>query len=77
MTYSFIQAIERGAGATYGSILTSMCATIRETRNGSLDGGGPVTSLITMLLTGGSLSVAWLAWVDELVLGLIKEDKLD
>ncbi|KAL4199613.1 hypothetical protein AMTRI_Chr03g145750 [Amborella trichopoda] len=38
-----------------------MCATIRETRNGSLGGGGPVTSLITMLLIGGSLSVGGLS----------------
>lgn len=58
MTYSFIQAIERGHGATYGSMLNSMRSTIRNTDSGSeLSGaGGIVTSLVTMLLTGGSLS---------------------
>ncbi|ERN01030.1 hypothetical protein AMTRI_Chr03g145770 [Amborella trichopoda] len=66
MTYCFIQAIERGAGATYGSILTSMRATIRETRSGGMGGGGPVTSLITMLLTGGSLSVGGLSQEPQL-----------
>ncbi|CAM8922670.1 unnamed protein product [Rhodiola kirilowii] len=30
MTYAFIEAIERGHGATYGSILTAMRATINE-----------------------------------------------
>ncbi|CAL9767562.1 unnamed protein product [Musa acuminata subsp. burmannicoides] len=54
MTFCFIQAIERGHGATYGSILNSMRTTIRST--GDAMGGGPVTSLLTMLLTGGSLS---------------------
>lgn len=53
MTYCFIQAIERGNGATYGSILNSMRATIRSTSNEM--SGGPVTTLISMLLTGGSL----------------------
>lgn len=53
MTYCFIQAIEHGNGATYGSILTSMRATIRSTSNEM--SGGPVTSLITMLLAGSSL----------------------
>ncbi|KAJ6828322.1 uncharacterized protein M6B38_362865 [Iris pallida] len=52
MTFCFIQAIERGHGATYGSILNSMRSTIRST--GDAMGGGPVTSLLTMLLTGGS-----------------------
>lgn len=54
MTYSFIQAIERGHGTTYGNMLTAMRSTIRNT-DGGLD-GGIVTSLLTMLLTGGSLS---------------------
>ncbi|CAL9148134.1 metacaspase-1-like [Musa acuminata AAA Group] len=53
MTYCFIQAIERGHGTTYGSILNSMRSTIRST--GDAISGGPVTSLITMLLTGGSM----------------------
>ncbi|KAK1261318.1 Metacaspase-1 [Acorus gramineus] len=52
MTFCFIQAIERGQGATYGSILNSMRSMIRNT--GDQMGGGPVTSVITMLLTGGS-----------------------
>ncbi|XP_065859091.1 metacaspase-1-like [Euphorbia lathyris] len=52
MTFCFIQAIERGHGTTYGSILNSMRNTIRSTGN-DLD-GGVVTSLVTMLLTGGS-----------------------
>lgn len=52
MTFCFIQAIERGHGTTYGSILNSMRSTIRST--GESMGGGPVTSLLTMLLSGGS-----------------------
>ena len=54
MTYCFIQAIEKGFGTTYGSLLNSMCNTIRET--GARTRGGPVASLICMLLTGGSYS---------------------
>ncbi|CAI0547963.1 unnamed protein product, partial [Linum tenue] len=54
MTYSFIQALERGHGTTYGDMLNSMRTTIRKTSN-ELDGGGIVTSLLTMLLAGGSL----------------------
>ncbi|GLT39890.1 hypothetical protein SLA2020_140570 [Shorea laevis] len=54
MTYSFIQAIERGHGGTYGSMLNAMRSTIRNADNNPLD-GGIVTSLLTMLLTGGSL----------------------
>ncbi|KAB2596443.1 metacaspase-1-like [Pyrus ussuriensis x Pyrus communis] len=53
MTYAFIQAIERGHGTTYGNMLNAMRSTIRNTDNGV--GGGIVTSLISMLLTGGSL----------------------
>lgn len=57
MTFCFIQAIERGQGSTYGSILNSMRSTIRNTNSG---GGGlgndVVTSLIGMLSTGGSVS---------------------
>uniref|UniRef100_A0A0E0BDW0 Peptidase C14 caspase domain-containing protein n=1 Tax=Oryza glumipatula TaxID=40148 RepID=A0A0E0BDW0_9ORYZ len=56
MTFCFIQAIERGQGTTYGSILTSMRSTIRSTGDSMGSGGGAVTSLITMLLTGGSVS---------------------
>ncbi|GLU20850.1 hypothetical protein SLE2022_370280 [Rubroshorea leprosula] len=53
MTYSFIQAVERGHGGTYGSMLNAMRSTVRNADN-PLD-GGIVTSLLTMLLTGGSL----------------------
>ncbi|KAL6008523.1 Metacaspase-1 [Asimina triloba] len=53
MTFCFIQAIERGQGTTYGSMLNSMRSTIRNA--GDEMGGGAVTSLITMLLTGGSV----------------------
>ena len=53
MTYSFIQAIERGHGTTYGNMLNSMRSTIKNVEPAD---GGIVTSLLTMLLTGGSLS---------------------
>lgn len=52
MTYCFIQAIERGQARTYGSVLTAMRAAIRDTDSSA--GGGVVTGLVTMLLTGGS-----------------------
>ncbi|XP_061995980.1 metacaspase-1-like isoform X2 [Rosa rugosa] len=66
MTFCFIQAIERGQAATYGSILNSMRNTIRSTGSGGGGGGsavasllggsgGAVTSLVGMLLTGGSV----------------------
>lgn len=54
MTFCFIQAIERGHAGTYGSILNSMRTAIRNTGS-SGGGGGDVTSLVTMLLTGGSI----------------------
>ncbi|KAL2902111.1 Metacaspase-1, partial [Bienertia sinuspersici] len=53
MTYCFIQAVERGQAGTYGSVLNAMRAAIRNT-GGAPPGGGAVTSLLTMLLTGGS-----------------------
>ncbi|KAL6126890.1 hypothetical protein ACLB2K_074935 [Fragaria x ananassa] len=53
MTYAFIQAIERGHATTYGNMMNAMRSTIRNTDSGA--GGGIVTSLISMLLTGGSL----------------------
>lgn len=57
MTFSFIQAIERGHATTYGDMLTSMRTTIRKNESdlGGGGGGGAVSSLIGMLLTGGSL----------------------
>lgn len=54
MTFSFIQAIERGHATTYGDMLSAMRSTIRKTDN-DLGSGGVVTSLLTMLLAGGSL----------------------
>lgn len=64
MTFCFIQAIERGEATTYGSILNSMRSTIRNTGSGaSMAGGGAVTSLISMLLTGGSASTGGLRQV--------------
>lgn len=70
MTFCFIQAIERGQGTTYGSILNSMRSTIRNTGESAGVGGGTVTSLITMLVTGGSLSTGGLKQVN---LGLYTE----
>ncbi|GAA0170867.1 hypothetical protein LIER_41037 [Lithospermum erythrorhizon] len=52
MTFSFIQAIERGHGTTYGSILNSIRSNILKSNE---SGGGMVTTLLNMLLTGGSL----------------------
>ncbi|CAI9770374.1 unnamed protein product [Fraxinus pennsylvanica] len=57
MTFCFIQAIERGHGTTYGSILSAMRTAIRDAGGSGPDlGGGGVTSLLTMLVSGGSLS---------------------
>ncbi|CAA3007555.1 Hypothetical predicted protein [Olea europaea subsp. europaea] len=55
MTYAFIQAIERGQGNTYGSILSAMRSTIRRTDDEI--GGSVVTTLLTMLVTGGSAGI--------------------
>ncbi|PHT52917.1 Metacaspase-2 [Capsicum baccatum] len=55
MTFSFIQAIERGQGTTYGGILNAMRSSIRSSDNDL--GGGIVTSLLTMLVTGGSVGI--------------------
>ncbi|KAG7028729.1 Metacaspase-1, partial [Cucurbita argyrosperma subsp. argyrosperma] len=54
MTFCFIQAIELGHGATYGSILNSMRNAIKNAGVSGDIGSGIVTSLVTMLLTGGS-----------------------
>ncbi|XP_007038210.2 PREDICTED: metacaspase-1 isoform X1 [Theobroma cacao] len=52
MTFSFIQAIERGHATTYGNMLNAMRSTIHKTDEHE---GGFISSLLTMLLTGGSL----------------------
>ncbi|KAA8539733.1 hypothetical protein F0562_026425 [Nyssa sinensis] len=52
MTFSFIQAIERGHATTYGNMLNSIRSIIRNTDYDL--GGGVLTSLLTMVLTGGS-----------------------
>ncbi|WCJ36373.1 metacaspase 1 [Euphorbia peplus] len=51
MTFSFIRAIERGQGATYGTLLNTMHSTLRNADN--QPDGGMLTSFLT-LLTGGS-----------------------
>ncbi|XP_055811038.1 metacaspase-1-like [Solanum dulcamara] len=52
MTFSFIQAIERGQGTTYGSILNAIRSSIRSSDS---DLGSNITSsLLTMLITGGN-----------------------
>ncbi|CAA0834511.1 Metacaspase-1 [Striga hermonthica] len=58
MTFAFIQAIEKGQGNTYGRLLNAMRSTIRKT-DSELTGGanGAVTTLLTMLLTGGSAGI--------------------
>ncbi|XP_075502580.1 metacaspase-1-like [Primulina tabacum] len=57
MTFSFIQAVEQVqvSNPTYGSILNAMRSTIRNA--GDEIGGGVVTTLVTMLLTGGSAGI--------------------
>lgn len=64
MTFCFIQAIERGHGATYGSILNAMRTAIRNAGDdGGIAGGGVVTSLLSMLLSGGSVGIGGLRQV--------------
>lgn len=53
MTFCFIQAIERGHARTYRDLLSAMRYNIRNSGGAP---GGRVTSLIEMLLTGGSYS---------------------
>ncbi|XP_049405917.1 metacaspase-1-like [Solanum stenotomum] len=54
MPFSFIQAIERGQGTTYGSILNAIRSSIR---NSDSDLGSKIaSSLLTMLTTGRSSS---------------------
>jgi len=64
MTFCFIQALEGGHGATYGSILTAMRNAIRNVGSGGGGGGDVVTSLITMLVSGGSVSAGGLRQVN-------------
>ncbi|XP_075081812.1 metacaspase-1-like [Nicotiana tabacum] len=55
MTFSFIQAIESGQGTTYGSILNAIRSSIH---NSTSDLGGKiVSSLLTMLINGGSVGI--------------------
>lgn len=56
MTFCFIQAVERGHAQTYGSLLNAMRGAIRSTNVNSGMGSGPITSLLEMLVMGGSLS---------------------
>ncbi|GJU63124.1 mitogen-activated protein kinase kinase kinase YODA-like protein [Tanacetum coccineum] len=56
MTFCFIQAIEHGNASTYGALLGSMRNAIRSAKCDMVAGGGAVTSLLSMLLTGGSLT---------------------
>ncbi|XP_006365337.1 metacaspase-1-like [Solanum tuberosum] len=54
MSFSFIQAIERGQGTTYGSILNAIRSSIR---NSDSDLGSKIaSSLLTMLTAGRSSS---------------------
>jgi hypothetical protein len=55
MTFCFIQAIERGNAQTYGSVLVAMREAIRSTNVNSGMGAGPVTGLLQMLASGGSM----------------------
>jgi hypothetical protein len=55
MTFCFIQAVERSVGtATYASLLNDMRQAIQAANQGMQLPGGPLTSLVSMLLTGGS-----------------------
>ena len=59
MTFSFIQAIERGRARTYRDLLHSMRYDVHSAlgnANNYGSSGDPFTSLISMLVTGGSLS---------------------
>ncbi|KAK4267992.1 hypothetical protein QN277_024701 [Acacia crassicarpa] len=54
MTFFFIQAIEHGHGATYGSILKSMRTAIRNVgKKGGSGGSDVVETLVSLLLNGG------------------------
>ncbi|KAI3732478.1 hypothetical protein L1987_63683 [Smallanthus sonchifolius] len=59
MTFCFIQAIEHGNASTYGNLLSSMRNAICSAKSGmggGSGGGAAVTSLLTKLLSGGSLA---------------------
>lgn len=73
MTFCFIQAIERGHGTTYGSILSAMRSAIRDAGSSGPDlGGGGVTFLLTMLVTGGSIGSGGFRQVFFSIFQLIK-----
>ncbi|GJT25304.1 hypothetical protein Tco_0895241 [Tanacetum coccineum] len=56
MTFCFILAIEHGNASTYEALLGSMRNAIRSTKCDMVAGGGIVTSLLSMLLIGSSLT---------------------
>lgn len=60
MTFCFIQAIEHNPVTTYGGVLTAMRTAIRDAGGSGSSvpdiGGGMVTSLLSMLVSGGSLT---------------------
>lgn len=56
MTFCFIQAIERGDAATYGTILNSMRHAIRTVGTKTNNTYGDPSTLMNMLVAGGSVS---------------------
>lgn len=57
MTYSFINAIEnKGAGATYGSLMHSIQWAIRNASLG-IQGSGPISSLLKRVFGNGLAQV--------------------
>ncbi|XP_031277571.1 metacaspase-1-like isoform X2 [Pistacia vera] len=56
MTFCFIQAIERGDAATYGTILNSMRHAIRTVGTKTNNTYGDPSTLMNMLVAGGSVN---------------------
>lgn len=61
MTYAFIQAIERGHGTTYGSLLNAMRSTVHEVYDKNkgrelveVEGGDFLTTLLGLLILGAT-----------------------
>lgn len=61
MTYAFIQAIERGHGKTYGSLLNAMRSTVHEVFDKNkgralveVEGGDILTTLLGLLILGAA-----------------------